>query len=90
MKEGEEQTVEFKVAKVTGTGDLVLRAEAADMTDGFSTHIGANLIQTPADRARAMDFAGKTVRVRGKIHRDPQAGLYIEVASLRHIIAVGR
>jgi hypothetical protein len=78
--EGEEQTVEFRVAKIVGASVLDLSSP-----DGFTVHI-----KVPADRATVLAFELKVIRVRGKIQRDPNAGLYIDVTSLKQIVPVGR
>ncbi len=78
-KEGEEQTVEFKVAKVAGASVLTLSSP-----DGFTVHYKA-----PVDRATWLAFEGKVIRVRGKIQRDP-TGLFIDVTNPRQIVPVGR
>jgi serine/threonine protein kinase len=90
--EGEEQTVEFKVRSFADTTFLELNSEPEHgAPGGFAVRIDAGHFGAPADRERVQrEFEGKTVRVRGKIQRDPQTGLYIDVNSPRQIVAVGR
>ncbi len=91
-KEGEEQTVEFKVRSVGGATYLELNSFAdAGSPDRFAVRVAAGHFTTPAERERVRhEFEGKTIRARGKIHRDPQAGLYIDVVSPKQIVPVGR
>jgi len=89
---GEEHTVEFKVRSVSGETYLELNSEAeAGDADGFAARIPVSYFKTAADREQVQrEFATKTIRVRGKIQRDPQAGLFIEVPTPKQITPVGR
>jgi hypothetical protein len=89
---GDEHTVEFKVRSVTGETYLELNSEAeAGDADGFAVRLPASFFKTPADRAQVQrEFTGKTIRVRGKIQRDPQAGLFIDAETPKQLIPVGK
>ncbi len=84
---GEEHTVEFKVRSVAGEASLELNSEVeAGAADGFAARIPASYFKTAADREQVeREFATKTIRVHGKIQREPQAGLFIEVPTPRQI-----
>jgi hypothetical protein len=90
--EGSEQTVEFKVRSFSGTTYLELDSDVnAGAPESFAVRITADYFKSPTDREKVQrDFAGKTIRVRGKILRDPMNGLYIKVDSPEQIIPVGR
>ena len=91
-KVGEEQTVEFKVRSVGGATYLELNSFAdAGSPDRFAVRVAAGHFKAPAEREKVrQEFEGKTIRARGTIHRDPQAGLYIDVVSPKQIVPVGR
>ena len=91
-KVGEVQTVEFKVRSIGGTTYLELNSHMdAGAPDRFAVRVAAEFFKAPPDREKVrQEFEGKTIRVRGKIQRDPQAGLHIDVDSPRQIVPVER
>src|SRR5579883_610087 len=87
---GEIQTVEFKVASVTGQGPVILRSEVnSDLATQFAVHISAEYFNAGGDFEQVRrDFRQKTIRVRGKLMGDAKSGLYIDVRTPRQIVTV--
>jgi serine/threonine protein kinase len=94
-KEGEVQTVEFKVRSVDGTGHLNLHAES-DSDTVFVVRISPSYFTAPGSQSRALweqtrkEFDGKVIRARGKIVQDPAIkGYALEVRVPKQILVVG-
>ncbi|MBN9117775.1 MAG: protein kinase [Planctomycetes bacterium] len=96
QREGEEQTVEFKVQSAGGSANLYLNSEADfHSSDNFAVRVSADYFKTAGAQSKTLfeqtkkDFEGKTIRARGKVQRDASnKGLFIEVRTPRQILVV--
>jgi serine/threonine protein kinase len=95
-REGEVQTVEFKVRSVGGTSSMNLHAEPdPDTGEEFTVRVPASYFAADGQQSRALwektrkNFDGKLIRARGKIVRDPATkGFVIDVRSPQQILVV--
>lgn len=87
---GEVQTVEFRVKSWSASGPITLNSHAfADNRGNFAVRISPDYVTGggDADQIRR-DFAGKTIRVRGKIMGSAQSGFYIDVRTPKQLVIV--
>jgi len=94
-REGEVQTVEFKVQSSGGDTNLYLNSDANfKSASNFAVRISSGYFKTGVDaktlhEKTKQEFDGKTIRARGKIMRDPQnKSLYLDVRSPKQIVVV--
>jgi serine/threonine protein kinase len=88
-REGEVQTVQFRVQSASPVGGLTLNSLPEPGAGNFAVRISADYFaQFGGMETVRQDFSGKMIRARGKVARDPGAGLYISVRVPKQIVVV--
>jgi serine/threonine protein kinase len=94
-REGEIQTVEFRVRSAAGESALHLNSEPDPAAPtNFAVSISADYFKTVGPQAKVLleqtrkEFENKTIRARGKIQRGASGGLVIVVNSPKQVLII--